>query len=94
MWMIDARYRLQVRHAALLVAIDVLVDGPAAVERTQDPCGDGPFAYRVLPGGFELVSALSAKCIESDCDGSGRVRLRVGRAPGRHDTGSNTPLAP
>lgn len=77
----DARVR--VRQAALRAAIDVLREGPKAVNGTQDPCGDGPFSYKPLPnGGFTLISALpidTAHGCSDDVDGY--VSLTVGRLP-------------
>jgi hypothetical protein len=79
-WIHQVDWRLKVRHAALRAAIDILLDGPEAVKRTQDPCGDGPFSYQPLPdGGFVLSSALWED--ENGKRGKDRVSLTVGQKP-------------
>ena len=42
----------------LEAAVAVAKDGPAAANATKDPVGGGPFSYRQVKGGFELVSKL------------------------------------
>jgi hypothetical protein len=80
LWIVHVDWRLKVRHAALRAAIDVLLDGPEAVKRTQDPCGDGPFSYEALPdGAFVLTSALREA--ENGKPGKKRVSLTVGQTP-------------
>jgi hypothetical protein len=52
----EAHYREDV--ALFSAAIKVVREGPAAVQSTSDPMGGGPFSYRQIPNGFELVSKL------------------------------------
>lgn len=67
-----------VRREMLKVAINVVLAGPEAVHDSEDPFGTGPFTYREIDGGFELVSALTV----NDIKGKRRpVTLSVGNAP-------------
>jgi hypothetical protein len=46
------------KSAMLNAAMDVALDGEAAVEKSKDPFGDGAFGYRKRDGAFVLKSVL------------------------------------
>jgi hypothetical protein len=50
--------RSQARVSMLLAAIAVAEGGPDRLKDIDDPFGDGPFEYRKLDNGFELISQL------------------------------------
>ncbi|HLL88700.1 MAG TPA: hypothetical protein VK324_05315 [Tepidisphaeraceae bacterium] len=52
----DHRHRTML--ALLDAAVQVVLDGPAAVADTVDPAGGGQFAYEPRPGGFVLASKV------------------------------------
>jgi hypothetical protein len=81
--MIHAEQRLKIRHTALLAAIDVLLEGPEAINRTLDPSADGPFAWQPLPdGGFALISAWpDDETGKGGEGGDSYVSLTIGRQP-------------
>jgi hypothetical protein len=60
----------EAQQAMLRAAIDILLQGEAAVKASKDPFGTGPFGYRKLPNGFELSSELKFR--------DQPVKLRVG----------------
>jgi hypothetical protein len=53
-----AQRRTEVRMAMLLAGIAVAEGGPEKLADIKDPVSNGPFTYRELPGGFELLSKL------------------------------------
>jgi len=69
-WYSEAAARTKL--AMLKAAIDVALEGKAALEKHKDPYGDGPFGYKALRGkAFELRSRLVVPK-------KGPVVLRVG----------------
>ncbi len=63
---VEGLLQVEAEHAVeqllYAAAVSVARDGPDAVRRTADPCDGGrPFAYRAVPGGFELSSKLQAR---------------------------------
>ncbi len=54
-----AEGRAVTRLALLKAAVAVVRGGPDQVKGSSEPYGKGPFAYRVLPKGFELRSHVS-----------------------------------
>ncbi len=60
----------EARRALLKAAVDIVLQGEASVKASKDPFGNGPFAYRKLPNGFELSSELKYR--------DKAVTLRVG----------------
>lgn len=54
----SAQNRYQVRQALFRAALAVAEKGPEQLKTVADPIGNGPFEYRKLPEGFELVSKL------------------------------------
>jgi hypothetical protein len=48
--------RAEVRRALLATALDVQLDGPAALKNHPDPVAGGPFELTTFEGGFELRS--------------------------------------
>jgi hypothetical protein len=56
--LVAKEHRNTAQMALLLAAIAVANEGPEALEKIDDPFGEGPFEYRKLDGGFELKSAL------------------------------------
>jgi hypothetical protein len=51
-----AQLRADIRHALLLAAVAVQLDGPEALKNHPDPVVGGRFDYRGFEGGFELRS--------------------------------------
>jgi hypothetical protein len=53
-----AQERAEVRHALLMAALAVQLDGRDALKQHPDPVGGGPFEYIGFAGGYELRSKL------------------------------------
>jgi hypothetical protein len=61
----------EAKQAMLATAVDVVLNGEAAVAKSKDPFGDGPFTCRKLAAGFELAGHLTHNAEP--------VKLTVGR---------------
>jgi len=52
---------VEAKGAMLRCAINNLTQGEAAVAKSKDPFGDGPFGYNKTATGFELTSQLKQR---------------------------------
>ncbi|HEY2786997.1 MAG TPA: hypothetical protein VGJ05_18695 [Fimbriiglobus sp.] len=59
--MVAAKRRADARFALFKAAVAVVRGGPDKLADIRDPFGDGPFAYKMADGGFELRSKLLFK---------------------------------
>jgi hypothetical protein len=50
--------RVQVERAMFAAALDVLNQGPEAINKTSDPAGEGPFKFEATKEGFKLSSEM------------------------------------
>jgi len=46
------------RRAMFRTGLEILINGNDEIQRSRDPFGNGPFEYRKIPEGFELISRL------------------------------------